>query len=67
MLTQTGLDTFVDPRREGGRMNRAAEDDIVSLVELDGKEWLHIKNIPPDVAIIRGTTRGREGQHLDGA
>jgi propionate CoA-transferase len=61
VLTQTGLDTFVDPRREGGRMNRAAREHIVRLVELDGKEWLHIKNIPPDVAIIRGTTADARG------
>ena len=61
VLTQTGLDTFVDPRREGGRMNRAAREGIVRLVELDGKEWLHIKNIPPDVAIIRGTTADARG------
>jgi len=61
VLTQTGLDTFVDPRREGGRMNRAAQDEIVKLVELDGREWLHIRNIPPDVAIIRGTTADARG------
>jgi propionate CoA-transferase len=61
VLTRTGLDTFVDPRREGGRMNPAAKDAIVQLVELGGKEWLHIKNIPPDVAIIRGTTADERG------
>jgi propionate CoA-transferase len=61
VLTRTGLDTFVDPRREGGKMNRAAKDDIVKLIELDGKEWLHLPNIPPDVAIIRGTTADARG------
>ena len=61
VLTRTGLDTFVDPRREGGRMNPAAKDDIVKLVELDGEEWLHIRSIPPDVAIIRGTTADEKG------
>jgi acyl CoA:acetate/3-ketoacid CoA transferase len=61
VLTRTGLDTFVDPRREGGKMNRAAQDDLVTLVELGGKEWLHIKNIPPDVAIIRATTADARG------
>jgi acyl CoA:acetate/3-ketoacid CoA transferase len=42
-------------------MNRAAKEDIVRLVEFDGEEWLHIRNIPPDVAIIRGTTADRRG------
>jgi propionate CoA-transferase len=61
VLTKTGLDTFVDPRREGGKMNRAAREDIVRLVEFDGEEWLHIRNLPPDVAIIRGTTADARG------
>lgn len=61
VLTKIGLDTFVDPRREGGKMNRAAKEDLVRLVELDGEEWLHLRNVPPDVAIIRGTTADARG------
>ena len=61
VLTKVGLDTFVDPRREGGRMNRAARDDLVRVVEFDGDEWLHLRPIAPDVAIIRGTTADARG------
>ncbi len=61
VLTKTGLDTFIDPRREGGKMNRAAQDDLVRLVEFDGEQWLHLENIRPDVAIIRGTTADGRG------
>jgi acyl CoA:acetate/3-ketoacid CoA transferase len=61
VLTKVGLDTFVDPRREGGKMNRAARDDIVRVVEFDGDEWLHVRPIAPDVAIIRGTTADARG------
>jgi propionate CoA-transferase len=61
VLTQVGLDTFVDPRREGGRMNRAAREDIVRVVEFDGGEWLHFRPIAPDVAIIRGTSADARG------
>ena len=61
VLTQVGLDTFVDPRREGGRMNRAAGADIVRVVEFDGGEWLHFRPLPLDVAIIRGTTADMRG------
>ena len=61
VLTKVGLDTFVDPRRQGCKMNDAAKDDIVRLVEFGGEEWLHFPNIPPDVAIIRGTTADENG------
>jgi len=56
ILTHIGLDTFLDPRRQGGRMNAAARDDLVSLAEFDGQQWLYLRSIPVDVAIIRGTT-----------
>jgi acyl CoA:acetate/3-ketoacid CoA transferase len=61
VLTQVGLDTFVDPRRQGGRMNAATRDELVQLVEFDGQEWLYLRSIPVDVAIIRGTTADASG------
>jgi acyl CoA:acetate/3-ketoacid CoA transferase len=61
VLTKVGLDTFIDPRRLGGRMNECTPDDIVRVVEFDGEEWLYFKSIPIDVAIIRGTTADEHG------
>jgi propionate CoA-transferase len=61
VMTRVGLDTFVDPRRNGCRMNAAARADIVKLVRLDGGEWLHFQNVYPQVAIIRGTTADEAG------
>ena len=61
VLTKVGLDTFVDPRRDGGRMNRAAKDALVRVLELDGEEWLHLPPIAPDVAIIRGSAADERG------
>jgi len=61
VLTTVGLDTTVDPRREGGRMNAATTEDIVRVVEFDGREWLYYPSIAPDVAIIRGTTADERG------
>jgi propionate CoA-transferase len=61
VLTQVGIDTFVDPRRNGCRMNDAAREDIVRRIEFAGEEWLHFRNFVPDVAIIRGTTADEWG------
>ena len=61
VLTKVGLDTFVDPRRQGGRMNAATTEDLVRVVEFDGGEWLYFKAIPVDVAIVRGTTADERG------
>ncbi|MGI9401952.1 MAG: acyl CoA:acetate/3-ketoacid CoA transferase [Rhizobiaceae bacterium] len=62
VLTKVGIDTFVDPVREGCAMNDTADKKkIVSRQEFDGETWLHFKNFAPDVAILRATTADERG------
>ncbi|WP_420367121.1 acyl CoA:acetate/3-ketoacid CoA transferase [Curtobacterium sp. L1-20] len=61
VLTKVGLDTFIDPRRQGGRMNDQTAPDFVEHVIEDGEEWLRFRAIAPDVAIIRATTADEDG------
>lgn len=62
VLTKVGLETFVDPIREGCAMNAAgAAAPIVRRVEFGGDTWLHFPNIFPDVAILRATTADEHG------
>ncbi|WP_407446176.1 CoA-transferase, partial [Fibrobacter sp.] len=57
VLTHVGLQTFVDPRLEGGKINDMARqsEDLVQLLTINGEEKLLYKAIPVDVAIIRAT------------
>ena len=62
VLTKVGLDTFVDPARQGGAMNkRAAAEPVVKKVEFAGDEWLFFPAIAPRVAILRATTADERG------
>jgi acyl CoA:acetate/3-ketoacid CoA transferase len=63
VLTQVGMDTFVDPKREGCAMNDAARrrGPIVQRVEFAGDTWLYFPNFYPSVAIIRGSTADELG------
>ncbi|GGD33794.1 acyl CoA:acetate/3-ketoacid CoA transferase [Aureimonas glaciei] len=61
LITRTGLHTFVDPRQLGGRQNKAAQEDIVEVLDIAGEEWLRYKPFPLDVVILRGTTADEDG------
>ncbi len=61
VLTKVGLGTYVDPRRQGGKINDITKDDMVELVNFQGEEYLYYKPFDIDVAMIRGTTCDEEG------
>jgi len=61
IVTHIGLNTYVDPRLEGGKLNDITTEDLVELIEIAEKEYLFYKTIPINVAFIRGTSIDCEG------
>lgn len=55
-LTEVGLGTYIDPRQQGGKLTTRANDDLVRVIAIDGREYLHYPTWPIDVAIIRAST-----------
>ena len=60
-ITHVGLNTYVDPRIEGAKVNSATTEDIVKLIEIEGEEKLLFKSQPLDVTFIRGTYADESG------
>lgn len=63
VFSQIGIDTFIDPKNEGGKLNQKAEEaeDLVREIELNGERWLHYKPLPVNVAFIKATYADKDG------
>ncbi len=61
LITQVGLNTFIDPAQSGGRMNARTTEPLVERLELDGQTWLRYKSVPIHVGLIRATYADKRG------
>lgn len=61
VITKIGLHTFVDPRIEGGKMNKRTTEDLVKVINIEGEEWLFYPRHSFDIGLVRGTTADLKG------
>lgn len=60
-ITHVGLQTFVDPRVEGGKLNTKTTEELVELISINGKERLFYKAFDLDFAFIKGSVCDEKG------
>lgn len=64
LITKIGIDTFLDPRREGAALNELGKKNSIcktSLIDVGGTECLLYQAPKPDFAFIRGSTSDEYG------
>lgn len=64
VVSKIGIDTAIDPRKDGGKLNelaRAMNTCRVRRVEMEGEEYLLYEAPKPNVALVRATSADPRG------
>ncbi len=61
VITQVGMNTFLDPLHGGGQLNARTTEPLVERIQLDGTDWLRYRAFPVHVGFIRATSADPRG------
>lgn len=64
LITRIGINTFLDPRYDGGSLNLRAKKKMscnVTIIRIEDQEYLLYRAPKPDFALIRATTADENG------
>jgi propionate CoA-transferase len=64
LLTKIGVDTFLDPRKDGAALNESAKRNAsckVSVLDIEGVDYLLYQAPKPDYALIRASIADENG------
>jgi acyl CoA:acetate/3-ketoacid CoA transferase len=64
LITRIGINTFLDPRSDGGSLNSSAKKKMscnVSIINIEENEYLLYRAPKPDFAMVRATTADENG------
>jgi acyl CoA:acetate/3-ketoacid CoA transferase len=64
LMTRIGINTFLDPRYDGGSLNLSAKKKMscnVTIIRIEDQEYLLYRAPKPDFALIRATTADENG------
>ena len=63
-MTKIGVDTFLDPRKEGAVLNERAKKNLscrVSVLDIEGTDYLLYQAPKPEFALIRASISDENG------
>jgi propionate CoA-transferase len=64
LITKIGIDTFLDPRQDGGALNERGRKKMfckINIINIEGEEYLLYSAPKPNYAFIRASTADENG------
>ena len=61
LISKVGMNTYVDPILNGGRLNKRTKKNAVERLNINGNDYLLYKSIKIDTGLLRGTVADKLG------